>query len=287
MNGVLLLNKPKGLTSHDCVDRVRKVLKTKKVGHTGTLDPDTTGLLPLCINKATKIVPLLTAEQKEYICRIRIGYSTDTEDQSGETINVKSVSDLDVNEVDSALSKLLELREQVPPMYSAVKIKGKKLYEYARAGIEIERSARSMRIFEVERLSDVTYSNDCAEFDFRIRGSKGFYVRTICVTIGEQLGYPAHMAELHRTMSGHFHIDQACTLEELENGTFELLSIREALRLPVIEVDDITKFRVMNGSPIPNTIGLKEDSILFNEKELAIYTIDETKENIIKPLKVL
>ncbi len=287
MNGILLLDKPKGMTSHDCVDRIRKILKTKKVGHTGTLDPDTTGLLPLCINKATKIVPYLTAESKEYLCRIRIGYSTTTEDQSGEEIDRKVVPLLDMEKVDVVLKDLLHLKEQVPPMYSAVKINGKKLYEYAREGIEIERPARPMQIIEVKRTSDVTYVNDCAEFDFKIKGSKGFYVRTICVTIGASLGYPAHMAELDRLSSGHFLKENSYTFEQVEQGEFTLVPIMDALQMPKIEVDELTKFRVMNGSVLENKYEITEETILFKDDATAIYAPHPTKDGMIKPVKVI
>ncbi len=287
MNGIILLNKPKGLTSHDCVDKLRKIFKTRKVGHTGTLDPDTTGLLPICINKGTKIVPYLTAENKEYVCRIRIGYSTDTEDQSGETQNSKLVSALDDEKVDEVLNNLLNLKTQLPPMYSAIKINGKKLYEYAREGIEVERPLRDVTIYEVERLSEIEYSNGCAEFDFRIKGSKGFYVRTICVTIGEELGYPAHMAELNRTKSGHFDLKDAYTFEDLEKGDFKLVSIKDALNMPTIEVDEILKFRIMNGSVLPNTFNIEEETLFVHGVELAIYIPVPNNSEMMKPLKVL
>lgn len=287
MNGVVLLNKPKGMTSHDCVAKLRKVFKTKKVGHTGTLDPDTTGLLPICINKATKIVPFLTAENKEYICTVRIGYSTTTEDQSGETVESKPVSKLILSDVDKVLNDLLNLKEQIPPMYSAIKVNGKKLYEYARKGIEVERPVRKINVYEVERLSDVTYSNDCAEFSFRIKGSKGFYVRTICVTIGEQLGYPAHMAELHRTKSGEFSIENAYTFEQLEQGDYELVSIEDALDFPVVEVDEITRFRIMNGAVLPNSYEITGPTVFKYEVALAIYIPHPDDETKMKPMKVL
>ncbi len=287
MNGVILLNKPKGFTSHDCVAKLRGILKTKKVGHTGTLDPDTTGLLPICINKATKIVPYLTAENKEYICRIRVGYSTTTEDQSGDVVDTLEVQNIPLKSIDEALSKLMELKEQTPPMYSAVKINGKKLYEYARQGITIDRPSRKISILSIERLSEPVYSNSCVEFDFKIRGTKGFYVRTICVTIGEMLGYPAHMAELNRTMSGSFNLDDSFTFEEIESGNYTVISIKDALPMKSIELDEITKFRVMNGAVIENIYDIKEPTLLCAKVELAIYGPHPDKPGMIKSLKVL
>ena len=287
MNGVILLNKPKGFTSHDCVAKLRGILKTKKVGHTGTLDPDTTGLLPICINKATKIVPYLTAENKEYICRIRIGYSTTSEDQSGDVVDSLNVNKIPLESIDDVLSKLLEIKEQTPPMYSAVKINGKKLYEYARQGITIDRPSRKISIMHIERLSDPVYSNSCVEFDFKIRGSKGFYVRTICVTIGEMLGYPAHMAELNRTMSGSFKLEDSYTFEEIESGNFKVISIKDALPMKSIELDKINSFRVMNGAAIENIYDITEPTLLCSRVPLAIYAPHPDKPGMIKPLKVL
>ncbi|XMB87336.1 tRNA pseudouridine(55) synthase TruB [Mycoplasmatota bacterium WC44] len=287
MNGIIILNKPSGMTSHDCVDKLRKLLKTKKVGHTGTLDPETTGVLPLCINKATKIVPYLIAEDKEYVCKVRIGYSTTTEDFTGELINEKKVLEKSINNIDEVLEKLLSIDSQVPPMYSAVKINGKKLYEYAREGIEVDRKPRSIKVFSVERLSDIVYKNNCAEFDFRIKGSKGFYVRTICVTIGEMLGYPAHLAELHRTKSGKFDIKDSVTFEDIENDNFKIISIKDSLDYPEIEVDEYMYYRLLNGSVIKNTFDIKGTTMFCRNGEIiALYIPHPTKEGMIKPLKV-
>ena len=154
MDGVLLLDKPAGMTSHDCVNIVRKVLKTKKVGHTGTLDPSVTGVLPICVGRATKISQFLTANEKEYLGEVTIGFSTTTEDADGELVEEKRVDrTITKEEVEAVLKSMLGSSIQVPPMYSAVKVNGKKLYEYARAGLEVERPRREVTIYELELLA--------------------------------------------------------------------------------------------------------------------------------------
>ncbi|XMB66420.1 tRNA pseudouridine(55) synthase TruB [Mycoplasmatota bacterium zrk1] len=287
MNGIILLNKPSGMTSHDCVDRIRKIFSTKRVGHTGTLDPETTGVLPICLNKATKVVSYLTEFDKEYICKIRIGYSTDTEDFTGSTLESKDVSVDSIKNIDSILRKLLSIEEQIPPMYSAVKVNGKKLYEYAREGKKVKRSPRKIKIYKVERLSEITYNDNCAEFDFKISGSKGFYVRTICVTIGEMLGYPAHLADLKRTKAGKFDVSNSYSFEDIESGNYNLISIIDALDYPKIEVDEYLFYRIMNGSVIKNIYNITS-TIMFcrNNEALALYAPHPTKEGMVKPIKV-
>ncbi len=161
MDGILILNKPKGFTSHDCVFKVRKILQTKKVGHTGTLDPEVTGVLPICIGRATKVVEFLTAEQKTYVAEVTIGTATTTEDQTGEVVEEKWVDNPIAKE--KILSVLQELKgeiDQTPPMYSAVKIKGKKLYEYAREGKVIDRPSRKVTIHDIFLTSDITYEEE-------------------------------------------------------------------------------------------------------------------------------
>ncbi len=202
MDGVLLLDKPAGMTSHDCVNIARKVLKTKKVGHTGTLDPNVTGVLPLCIGRATKISQFLTANEKEYLGEVTLGFSTTTEDADGEMVDRQFVEgEITEEDVKSVFNEMMGPSIQVPPMYSAVKVNGKKLYEYARAGIEVERPKREVTIETLELTSQITKTDDgLVKFSFRVRGSKGLFVRTVAVTIGEKLGYPAHMSYLRRAL---------------------------------------------------------------------------------------
>lgn len=165
VNGVLLLHKPVGMTSHDCVMKIRKLLKTKKVGHTGTLDPEVSGVLPICVGRATKIVEYLTEKSKTYDAEITLGFSTTTEDQTGETVETKPVNhDIDKADVEKVLNSLKGKQEQIPPMYSAVKVNGKKLYEYARAGIEVERPKRMITIEDIALTTEIKHHGETASF---------------------------------------------------------------------------------------------------------------------------
>lgn len=301
MDGILLLNKPKGMTSHDCVFKVRKLVKMKKVGHTGTLDPDVSGVLPICLGRATKIVEYITAANKTYEGEVTIGFSTTTEDSSGEKVEEKSVNkDITKDEVLKVFRSLTGEIIQTPPMYSAVKVNGKRLYEYARQGMVIERPSRKITIHKLELLSDIKKDNGTISFRFRVTCSKGTYVRTLAVQIGEQLGYPSHMSDLKRTSSGEYTLDQCITLDELESlvqkGNIEehLLSIETALsHLRKILINDKVAEKVKNGSvlPVPQEliqIQVGEPiAVLYNEDILAIYQRHPEKPNLIKPIKVL
>jgi tRNA pseudouridine55 synthase len=301
VDGILLLNKPKGMTSHDCVFKVRKLVKMKKVGHTGTLDPDVSGVLPICLGRATKVVEYITASNKTYEGEVTVGFSTTTEDASGEKIDEKKVErKLSIDEVEEVLHSLTGELVQTPPMYSAVKVNGRRLYEYARKGIEVERPSRRIFIHELKLLSEINQQNGTVSFRFRVTCSKGTYVRTLAVQIGDKLGYPSHMSDLIRTSSGKFTLKQCVTLQELEervqNGTIDeqLLSIEDALtHLPKIIINDKVAEKVKNGAvlPVPKEASLLQVGepivIQHNGEILAIYQRHPEKLELIKPIKVL
>ncbi|MDX8365109.1 tRNA pseudouridine(55) synthase TruB [Cytobacillus sp. IB215665] len=303
MNGILLLNKPKGLTSHDCVFKLRKMLKTKKIGHTGTLDPDVTGVLPLCVGQATKVVEFLTAENKVYEGEVTLGFSTTTEDASGEIVAEKNVDrEISRQEVLQVFDQLTGQIEQTPPMYSAVKVNGKRLYEYARQGIEVERPTRTITIHELSLLDDrELFTNDTVSFRFRISCSKGTYVRTVAVMIGELLGFPAHMSNLIRTESGNFSLQQCLSFDEIEqlvnDGEMKkkLLSLESALtHLPKLQINDKVAEKVKNGAVLPMAEELSYIDVnvpfcmmdRFNHC-LALYIKHPEKMHLMKPKKVL
>lgn len=280
LNGVLLLNKPRGMTSHDCVMKVRRLLGTKKVGHTGTLDPDVEGVLPICVGTATKLVPFLTAEMKEYVGEVTVGYSTTTEDASGEIVKRRPVlGDFSRSDIEGILKSMIGTQVQIPPMYSAVKVKGKKLYEYARAGMEVERPKREVTIFQLDLLSDLQYTEGWLKFKFRVCGSKGIFIRTVAVTIGEKLGYPAHMSDLQRVTSGHFKLDDCVTFEQIESGAFKLLTISEALSdFPTVLVDNWVEKLVRNGVKLRQeqiTPSMKASLFLIKSKDGAPLSIHQ------------
>ncbi|MEB1810133.1 MAG: tRNA pseudouridine(55) synthase TruB [Bacillaceae bacterium] len=297
-NGILPLHKPKGMTSHDCVFRLRKLLKTKKVGHTGTLDPDVTGVLPICIGKGTKVAEYMTDYPKEYVGEVTLGWSTTTEDSSGEIVEQKIVdTPPTLEQVNKILHAFTGEIDQVPPMYSAVKVKGKKLYEYARAGIEVERPVRRVNIYELQLVeNEINTSDNTASFSFRVKCSKGTYVRTLAVDIGKALGYPAHMSYLQRIASGPFQLSDCYTFEQLEEMVEKneienvLLPIEEAIKhFPSVVVDSQTEAKIKNGSVLPQFKSIDENRFsVYNEDGvcLAIYQQHPTKQGLIKPEKM-
>ena len=216
MNGIINLKKEAGMTSHDAVFKLRKILGTKKIGHGGTLDPDVVGVLPIAVGKATRMVEFMQDEGKVYEGEITLGYSTTTEDASGEVVAETPVlSPLDEKLVDEAIASLIGPITQIPPMYSAVKVNGRKLYEYARAGQEVERPERQVTIYQFERTSLISYEGELARFTFRVKCSKGTYIRTLSVDLGEKLGYAAHMSHLTRTSAAGLQVEDALTLDEI------------------------------------------------------------------------
>jgi tRNA pseudouridine55 synthase len=296
-NGILILHKPRGMTSHDCVMKIRRLFQTKKVGHTGTLDPDVNGVLPICIGKATKVVEYMSGYSKQYEGEVTIGFSTTTEDKSGETIDTKKVEDTwTIDFIKEVLKEFEGEITQVPPMYSAVKVNGKKLYEYARAGKEVERPKRNVTVHSIELLSDISYAHDTASFRFRVYCSKGTYVRTLAVDIGDRLGYPAHMSDLVRTASGPYLIEDSVTFEELESlkesRTLQniLIPFDTAVSyLPKVVVTKEIESQIKNGSVLPIKKGLEQKRFtVYNEKGecLAVYMHHPTKEGLVKPEKM-
>ncbi len=228
MNGIINLKKEAGMTSHDAVFKLRKILGTKKLGHGGTLDPDVVGVLPIAVGKATRMVEFMQDEGKVYEGEITLGYSTTTEDASGEIVAETPVlAPLDEKLVDEAIASLTGPITQIPPMYSAVKVNGRKLYEYARAGQEVERPERQVTIYSFERTSRISYMENLARFSFRVKCSKGTYIRTLSVDLGEKLGYAAHMSHLTRTSAAGLQLENALTLEEItakvESGELDFL----------------------------------------------------------------
>jgi tRNA pseudouridine55 synthase len=301
MEGIIPLFKPKGMTSHDCVFKLRKILKMKRIGHTGTLDPDVTGVLPICVGKATKVAEYITDAGKAYEGEVTIGYSTSTEDASGEVIERRKVDRTILSsEIMQIFQKLTGTITQTPPMYSAVKVNGKRLYEYARQGIEIERPSRMVTIYSMELLDDrIQFSGEDISFRFRVSCSKGTYIRTLAVMIGEALGYPAHMSDLCRIKAATFSLSDCVTFEEIEtkmeNGTVAslLYPLEAALaHLPKYTINDKIAEKVKNGAilPIPDLLKNENNLIVVETKEgqaLAIYIHHPDKPGMMKPTKVL
>ena len=225
MNGIIIVDKPQGKTSHDIVYAIRRLTGIKKVGHTGTLDPMATGVLPICIGSATKVADMLTLSDKAYTAEFVLGKTTDTLDAEGEILTESKVN-VTGDEIRAAVMSFVGEIEQIPPMYSAIKQNGKKLYELARQGIEVERKPRKVTINSIDILEingkTVTIDVSC---------SKGTYIRTLCADIGERLGTGAYMTKLRRTKTGIFAISESYTLEEL--GTLNELGTLKDVIIPV------------------------------------------------------
>lgn len=301
MEGILPLYKPKGMTSHDCVFKLRKILRMKKIGHTGTLDPEVDGVLPICLGRATKVAEYITDAGKTYVGEVTIGYSTTTEDATGEVVKQEQIQRMITRkEILEVFAELTGEIVQTPPMFSAVKVNGKRLYEYARQGIEVERPSRTVNIYHMRLLDDrEQFEGDSISFQFEVSCGKGTYIRTLAVMIGEKLGFPAHMSQLTRTRSASLTLEDCYTFEDVET-LFSEGEIHQALQpieaalndLPKYEIHDKLIEKVKNGSPLPIPKEFLDESgpiVLVTESgvALAIYQAHPTKEGIMKPTKVL
>lgn len=270
MNGILLINKPKNYTSHDIVYKVKQIYH-EKVGHTGTLDPNATGVLPLLIGKATLLSKYLINHDKVYEATIELGEKRDTADSEGKIVQKKAVKiDLLSNEhVQEILNTMLGKQQQIPPMYSAIKINGKKLYEYARKGEELERKAREIEIYEIDLIN--VYQNI---IQIRVSCSKGTYIRTLCEEIAERLETVGYMKELKRVQVGEFKIDQTVTIEELENNKDKSIFLESKLMTvekvfqekEKMQLSEKQLKRFLNGVKISSD--LKEDLYRIYDKQM-------------------
>ncbi|MDC5693392.1 tRNA pseudouridine(55) synthase TruB [Mammaliicoccus sciuri] len=301
MDGILAIHKEVGMTSHDVVFKLRKILKTKKVGHTGTLDPEVSGVLPICVGKATRVSDYVMESGKSYRAEVTIGMSTTTEDQTGEIVDQKRV-DQNLWDKDEMIATLKQLEgdiEQIPPMYSAVKVNGKKLYEYARQNIEVERPVRRVHINSIDLISDIIYENDICKFEIEVECGKGTYIRTLATQIGALLNYPAHMSHLIRLKSGGFTLNQAIKLDDLRE-IVEQDKLQDVILPLEYGLNGLTKItvhdkniitRIQNGQKIEKSLidESKHDGefVVWNEdKAIAIMDTYDKNETLYKPKKV-
>ncbi len=273
MDGLILINKQKGFTSHDVVNVIRKKLNTKKVGHTGTLDPNATGVLPILVGKATKISKYLMEHDKTYIATIKLGEKTDTGDSEGQVIEEKSIpADLKKEDINNALQNFFGKQKQVPPMYSAIKINGKKLYEYAREGKEVKLEAREIEIYKIELLE---YQNN--KIKFEVECSKGTYIRTLCEDIAKKLGTVGYMEELQRTKVNNFRIEDSILLDDitLENAEKNMIKIEEVFKeKETIELDNKKLELFLNGVKLTYNLPNSIYRIYNNEQFIGIGVIE-------------
>ena len=278
MNKIVNILKPTGMTSHDVVSRVRKILNIKKVGHTGTLDPDASGVLPICIGKATKVSELILNKDKGYICELTLGITTDTYDSSGEILERCEDFNVSLEELEKAFDSQRGEIKQLPPMYSALKINGKRMCDLVRSGRsdEIELKYRDVNIKKLEILS---YKDN--KVMFYVKCSKGTYVRSICYDVGQALGCGGHMSFLLRTESGKFNLDNSITLEELEifkeNETLDnyLYDIDYVLsNLGLIDINPLAVKSFVNGA-IVYPKGFIKKEFKASDKLVRVYTKGE------------
>lgn len=279
MDGIIIINKPKNCTSHDIVRRAKKILN-KKVGHTGTLDPNATGVLPLLIGKGTELSKYLINHDKTYEAVLKLGEKTDTADSEGKVVEAKGVqpSKLEKENVKKVLKALIGKQEQIPPMYSAIKVNGKKLYEYARKGEKIEIEPRKIEIYNLELINvDV----EKQEITYRVKCSKGTYIRTLCEQIAENLGTVGYMKELKRTQVGEFKIENAISVDELENiDEHKIITIEKYFdRNPKTNLKENKLKLFLNGVQLTYNLEDGIYKIYCGEKFIGIGTI---KNNLLK-----
>ena len=270
MDALLVVNKPKGLTSRDVVNELNHIFSTKKIGHTGTLDPNATGVLVCLIGKYTKLVNLITSYDKEYIAEIKLGVKTDTDDITGNII-AKENTTLTLDKIEEVFSNFPKTYDQQVPIYSAVKINGKKLYEYARENIDITLPKRRVNIYSLELLS---FQDNIITFKTKV--SKGTYIRSLINDICTNLNTIGTMNNLVRTKQGNFDIKNSYTLDDIKNNNYKFLTLKEFLDYPIIELDDTLIKKVSNGAIIPNTFNIQDKVILtYQNKDIAIYEVNE------------
>lgn len=283
MNGILIIDKPKGITSRDVVNNVVKRFNTKKVGHTGTLDPIATGVLVVCVGSATKLVDELTSHDKEYIASVELGALTDTLDNTGKILNEEKCIKTK-EEIIDALNSFKGKYMQEVPIYSAVKINGKKLYEYARENIDIELPKREVEISNIELVSDIEYKDDKTYFSFKCSVSKGTYIRSLIRDIAHKLNTVGIMTDLRRIRQGKFDIENSVAIDNINENS--LIDIVDVLDYKKIELITDKEKEVLNGAIIDNIYD--SDGVLFvKEKEaIALYKKYDKNEKKLKPYKM-
>lgn len=283
MNGILIIDKEKDITSRDVVNSIVKKLHTKKVGHTGTLDPIATGVLVICVGSATKLVDELTCNDKEYIASVELGTNTDTLDNTGKILNEeKSIKNKE--EIIKVLNSFKGKYLQEVPIYSAVKINGKKLYEYARENKNVELPKREVEIKDIELIDDIEYINDKTVFKFKCSVSKGTYIRSLIRDIAKRLNTVGIMTDLRRTRQGKFKIEDAIKIEDINEKS--LINIIDVLDYKKIELTDNIKKQVLNGAIIDNTYNSNEVLFVNKNEAIALYKEYEKDNTKLKPYKM-
>lgn len=281
MDGIIVVNKPAGITSRDVVNKLCKKFNTKKIGHTGTLDPIAQGVMVVCIGKATKLVELLIANDKEYIATVKLGILTDTLDIDGNIIKEEKIK-VTEHDLNTVLKSFIGEYEQDVPIYSAVKIRGKKLYEYARENRKIDLPKRKVKIYDI-KLIELNEN----EYKFKVKVSKGTYIRSLIKDINDKLNIIGSMSNLVRTKQGTFDIESAYEMDEIENNNYKILSINDILKNNNCVIIDEKLFnKIKNGSIINNNYNKDIVTFIYNNDVIAIYKKYDKDKTKLKPFKM-
>jgi tRNA pseudouridine55 synthase len=279
MNGIIVVNKEKNLTSRDVVNKICHIFNTKKVGHTGTLDPMATGVLVVALGSSLKIVDHITSLDKEYIAKVKLGINTDTLDVTGTTLETREAN-VTNEDIDRVLKEFPQDYDMEVPIYSAVKVNGKKLYEYARNNIPVELPHHQVKIYSLERISDIKDNS----FYIKCHVSKGTYIRSLIRDICKNLNTVGVMEELERTGQGKFTIEESYTLDDIEKGNYKLLNMIDVLDLPKVEIDNNELLKkVTNGNKLEDIYNYPEFIFTHNHEVIAIY---KQENDMVKPVKV-
>ena len=278
MDGIILVNKEKDMTSRDVVNKISHIFNTKKVGHTGTLDPMATGVLAIGIGKALKVLEYITALEKEYEAEITLGINTDTLDITGKVLETKDVN-ITNEEIDKVLESFIGDYDMEVPKYSAVRVNGKRLYEYARNNEEVELPIHKVKIYSIKRTSDIKDN----KFNLVCKVSKGTYIRSLVRDISSRLNTIGVMSKLNRTSQGKFNIKDSYTLEDIEKGNYKLISILDSVDLPKVEIEESLLKKISNGVKLEDKYNYDIFCFTYNNKLLAIYKKDN---GMVKPVKV-
>lgn len=300
IHGIIPVWKPIGITSFDVIFRMRKILDTRRIGHTGTLDPEVDGVLVLCIGEAARLVHFLQEGSKTYYGEVTLGIATETQDIEGDVVARKTVAEpIADSDIDEVLASFVGTIEQIPPMHSSVSVNGRRLYEYAREGIEVERPVRQADIYAIERVGESVYDpeNQIQTFRFQVDCGKGTYVRTLSYDIGKALGYPSYMSQLTRTATSGFNQEQALTLDVIRafQETGELMDHIQTLEaglaeFPRIDLSDDQYPRIyyaqVVGDDYFGDVVTEPTALFYQGHAIAIYHPHESKPGLLKPLRM-
>ncbi|MFN2500409.1 MAG: tRNA pseudouridine(55) synthase TruB [Pyrinomonadaceae bacterium] len=295
MDGILIIDKPAGITSHDVIARVRRILKTKRVGHTGTLDPFATGVMVILVGQATRLAQFLDKDRKEYEAVFGFGFETDTGDRTGMRLPGSFESPRSAVDVTAVLDAFRGEIQQKPPMFSAKKVDGQRLYKSARAGIEVERPSATVTIYDLEVMGETKAGQSTLDLKIRVSCSAGTYIRSLAVDVGRRAGWAAHLANLRRTRAGRYTIEESLTLDELANTSIAELPIRNmnaaVSHLPFFVVPDERLERTRNGlstdAGLDKYIDAEYVRLLNSGGQLMGIGVYDEKENAVRPKVVL